>query len=88
MRMPIHENLLLNNESTFYVTIIVSIVHQILPCKICSKKNSKDHKSKKHPNSSGFMHSNVSQYQFHLNSYITRNSKYTVGASKGQNSDH
>ena len=36
-----------------YVTIIVSIVHQILPCKICSKKNSEDQKSKKHPKHSG-----------------------------------
>ena len=36
-----------------YVTIIVSIVHQILPCKICSKKNSEDQKSKNNPKHNG-----------------------------------
>ena len=37
-----------------YLTIIVSIAYQILPCKIYSKKNSEDQKSKKHPKHNGF----------------------------------
>ena len=48
MRMHIHENSLLN-----ICIYIVSIVHQILSCKICSKKNSEDQKSKKHPKHNG-----------------------------------
>ena len=51
VKQNLHENSLLNIG--MYISIIVSIVHQILPCKICSKKNSEDQKSKKHPKHNG-----------------------------------
>ena len=47
-----------------YVSIIVSIFYQVLPCKICSKQNSEDQKSKKHPKHNGFENDRTKPFKY------------------------